>query len=53
MFRRLVPFVFSALLAGSASAAMSLPFIENDFEKAMASAKAQQRPLFVEVWAPW
>jgi hypothetical protein len=53
MFRRYVPFVFSVLLAGSAAAAMSLPFIENDFEKAMAAAKSQQRPIFVEVWAPW
>jgi hypothetical protein len=32
---------------------MSLPFIENDFDKAMEAAKAQQRPVFVEVWAPW
>ena len=53
MFRRYAPFVLSALLAGSASAAMSLPFIENDFEKAMETAKAQHRPVFVEVWAPW
>src|SRR5438309_11006687 len=30
-----------------------LPFIENDYRRAMAQAKAEQRPLFVEVWAPW
>jgi hypothetical protein len=53
MFRRYVPFILAAVLTGSASAKMSLPFIENDFEKAMAAAKAQQRPVFVEVWAPW
>jgi hypothetical protein len=53
MFRRYVPALLALLAAGSASAAMSLPFIENDFGKAMESAKAQHRPVFVEVWAPW
>jgi len=53
MFRVGVPFVFAFLLAGSAPAKMSLPFIENDFDKAMAAAKEQGRPVFVEVWAPW
>lgn len=31
----------------------ALPFIEDDFEGAMARAKETGRPLFVEVWAPW
>lgn len=30
-----------------------LPFIENDYKKAVAEAKAKNVPLFVEAWAPW
>ena len=30
-----------------------LPFIEDDYGKAVAEAKARKLPLFVDVWAPW
>ena len=30
-----------------------LPFINDDFQKALAQAKQRNLPLFVEVWAPW
>ena len=30
-----------------------LPFVENDYAKAVARAKAKNLPLFVDVWAPW
>ncbi len=30
-----------------------LPFIENDFAKAVARAKAKNEPIFVDAWAPW
>ena len=30
-----------------------LPFIENDFTKAVAQAKAKKTPIFVDAWAPW
>jgi hypothetical protein len=30
-----------------------LPFIENDFPRALAQARESKLPLFVEVWAPW
>ena len=30
-----------------------LPFIADDYEKAVAEAKARKVPLFVESWAPW
>ena len=30
-----------------------LPFIENDFSKALGEARAKKRPIFVETWAPW
>jgi hypothetical protein len=42
------------LFAGSASAATSvLPFIEDDYTKALAEARSRQVPLFIEAWAPW
>lgn len=30
-----------------------LPFIEDDYGKALAEAKAKSLPLFIEMWAPW
>jgi thioredoxin-like negative regulator of GroEL len=30
-----------------------LPFVEDDYARALASAKASHRPLFVDAWAPW
>ena len=30
-----------------------LPFIENDYGKAVARAKTKHLPLFVDAWAPW
>jgi hypothetical protein len=30
-----------------------LPFIEDDYGKALAEAKAKKLPLFIEAWAPW
>jgi len=30
-----------------------LPFIEDDYAKALAEAKASKKPIFVDVWAPW
>ena len=31
----------------------ALPFIEDDYGKALAEAKAKKLPLFIEAWAPW
>jgi hypothetical protein len=36
------------LLAGP-----GLPFVEDDYARALAEARALQRPLFIESWAPW
>jgi hypothetical protein len=48
------------LLAGTASIAATtashrsvLPWIEDDYERAIAEAKARKVPIFVEAWAPW
>ncbi len=47
--------LFALLLAAApiARATEVLPFIDNDYTKAVAQAKAKNVPLFVEVWAPW
>ncbi len=35
------------------SGGIVLPFIENDFSRALDKARESNLPLFVEVWAPW
>jgi hypothetical protein len=30
-----------------------LPWVEDNYAKALADARARHVPLFVEVWAPW
>ncbi len=32
---------------------MVLPFVRDDYDKALAEARARKVPLFVESWAPW
>ena len=32
---------------------MVLPWIADDFSRAIAEARARQVPLFIESWAPW
>ena len=41
------------MAAAPVLAAGSLPFIEDDYGKALAEARARKLPLFVENWAPW
>ncbi|MCA1582610.1 MAG: hypothetical protein LC796_14705 [Acidobacteria bacterium] len=33
--------------------AAGLPFIEDDYGRALAEAKSRDVPIFVEAWAPW
>ena len=37
----------------TAAKKMAVPFIEDDFAKALAEAKARKVPIFIEAWAPW
>jgi len=37
----------------AASAKEVLPFIDNDYSKALAEAKKRNVPIFVDAWAPW
>jgi hypothetical protein len=41
------------LVAAPAMAKEVLPFIDNDYSKALADAKKRNVPVFVEAWAPW
>lgn len=43
----------SAASAERAEAPSVLPFIQNDYDRALAEARARKVPLFIEVWAPW
>ncbi len=49
-------FLATAVLILSALPALAkevLPFIENDFSKAVARGKSSKQPIFVDAWAPW
>jgi len=39
--------------SGPTHAGAPLPFIEDDYARALAEAKSKGIPLFVDVWAPW
>jgi hypothetical protein len=43
----------AALAASTAAAGPVLPFIEDDYGKALSLARQKQLPIFVEAWAPW
>lgn len=40
-------------LVAAADAGEALPFIEDDYPRALAEARARKQPLFVDSWAPW
>lgn len=39
--------------AGGQAPAQAVPFIQDDYPAALARARAEGLPLFVEAWAPW
>ena len=43
----------AALTAAPPSASSVLPFIDDDYEKALTLARQKKVPIFVEAWAPW
>ena len=45
--------LISALFAAAALPAAALPFIEDDYAKAVARARAKNIPIFADAWAPW
>jgi hypothetical protein len=44
---------FAAPAAPSPELKKAVPFIEDDYKRALAEARAKKRPLFIEAWAPW
>ncbi|MBV9073979.1 MAG: hypothetical protein JOZ10_10130 [Acidobacteria bacterium] len=42
--------IFAALVPGLAA---ELPFLQDDYSKALAQARQRHQPIFVECWAPW
>jgi len=53
-FRLFTGIVFLTLVgAASSASAAGLPFIRDDYPKALAEAKQRKLPIFVECWAPW
>ena len=43
----------AAAAAPKAARGMVVPFIQDDYARAVSEAKAKKRPLFIEAWAPW
>jgi hypothetical protein len=50
-------FALGLVAAGGPPAAAdverALPFVADDYTRALAEARAQKLPLFIEAWAPW
>lgn len=42
-----------AAVAAPLMASSNLPFIDDDYARALAEARARKLPLFIEAWAPW
>jgi hypothetical protein len=56
--RRSIPVAALALGILAAPAAAdgpdkALPFVSDDYARAVGEARAQKLPLFIEAWAPW
>jgi hypothetical protein len=49
--KKFLAFLMFVGLVGSAAA--ELPFIQDNYQQALAKARAQKQPIFVECWAPW
>jgi hypothetical protein len=45
--------LLALLLATQRAPAASLPFLHDDWPRALEQAKVSHRPLVVETWAPW
>ena len=41
------------LIALALAASAALPFIEDDYPRALAQARAEHKPLFIDFWATW
>ena len=46
-------FLAFAAVAAAPAAREVVPFIADDYARALAQARARRVPLFIESWAPW
>jgi len=46
-------FLALAPVAGAAPATPGLPFMKDDYARAIQEARARKVPIFIEAWAPW
>jgi len=51
--KKLCSWALFLMAAAFSMSAANLPFINDDYPKALASARQRSLPIFVEVWAPW
>ncbi len=49
----LLALTLSAVPRESMAPKFSVPFVENDYSKALADAQTRNIPIFVDMWAPW
>ncbi|HKD11803.1 MAG TPA: hypothetical protein VKE50_06995 [Thermoanaerobaculia bacterium] len=45
--------LLAANLGVTPAARAALPFIEDDYSRAVRDARARHVPIFLEAWAPW
>jgi hypothetical protein len=45
--------LLAANLAATPAARAALPFVEDDYSRAVAEARTRHVPIFLEAWAPW
>jgi hypothetical protein len=50
---RLVAAILLLLLSLTSQAKAKLPFVEDDYARALEQARARNVPIFLEAWAPW
>lgn len=50
---RMVLLLAALVCAAGLVQSAALPFIEDDYPRALAEARSRKVPLFVEIWAPW
>ena len=53
MRRGLLTLALLLVSSAFAGARTGLPFINDDYGKALTQAKERNKPIFVECWAPW
>jgi hypothetical protein len=51
--KKLAMWMVALVAAALPASAAGLPWIKDNYAKALGEAKQRKLPMFVEVWAPW